>query len=160
MNKYNDFITIGRTTCYFIDNNTYQILTGVIMNYNNFNGVVKISYKKDKNNYDEVYRNRDNIWFCLEDCLLYLNEFLKENVMPRLNVINLSDQLDGTTNILKIPNTISDSYTIYLNGLRQNREDFVINNIDLTLTILFEPIPNKPDILTIEYWTQNGSSTN
>lgn len=160
MNKYNDFITIGRTTCYFIDNNTYQILTGVIMNYNNFNGVVKISYKIDKNNYGEVYRNRDNIWFCLEDCLLYLNEFLKENVMPRLNVINLSDQLDGTTNILKIPNTISDSYTIYLNGLRQNREDFVINNIDLTLTILFEPIPNKPDILTIEYWTQNGTSTN
>lgn len=160
MNKYNDFITIGRTTCYFIDNNTYQILTGVIMNYNNFNGLIKISYKVGKNEYIDIYRNRDNIWFCLEDCLLYLNEFLKENVMPRLQVIDLSDQLDGTTNILKIPNTISDSYTIYLNGLRQNREDFIINNIDLTLTILFEPIPNKPDILTIEYWTQNGASTN
>lgn len=160
MNRYSDFITIGRTTCYFIDNNTYQILTGVIVNYNNFNGVIKILYKIDKNNYQEVYRNRDYIWFCIEDCLLYLTNFLKENVMPRLNVINLSDQLDGTTNILKIPNTISDSYTIYLNGLRQNREDFVINNNDLTITILFTPIPDKSDILTIEYWTQNGTSTN
>lgn len=152
---YNDFITIGRTVCYFIDYETYRICTGTIVKYNNLNGLITIRYKNDKNNYILLYRSRPYIWFVLEDCLIWLNKYLEENAMPKLHVMNLSDQLDGVKDTLTTTDKIGDTYTIYLNGLRQNREDYVIDDMNNQIKLLIEPLPSKDDILTIEYWKKS-----
>ena len=157
MKLYNDFIELGRTTCYFVDMEEYRILTGVINGYDNLRNLVTILYKipGSENQYEIIYRQRPYIWFILEECLIWINKYLEENAMPKLYVMNLSDQLDGVKNTLETTDTIGDTYTIYLNGLRQNREDYTIDDDNKQIKLLFEPLPNQNDILTIEYWKKN-----
>lgn len=160
MTTYNDFITINRTTCYFILDEVFQVASGVIVGYNNFNGTIKIRYKQEGNNYIILYRSRDRIWFTYNDCLLWLNEWLREHIMPKIYIMDLSPQLDGVKNVINLTEAITDSYTIYLNGLRQNRENYVIDNENLTLTIYIDPLPESTDVLTIEYWKRDESVVN
>lgn len=160
MTTYNDFITINRTTCYFILDEVFQVASGVIVGYNNFNGTIKIRYKQEGNSYIILYRSRDRIWFTYNDCLLWLNEWLREHIMPKIYIMDLSSQLDGVKNVINLTEAITDSYTIYLNGLRQNRENYVIDNENLTLTIYIDPLPESTDVLTIEYWKRDESVVN
>lgn len=157
MKPYNDFIELGRTTCYFIDMEEYLILTGVIIGYDNLRNLVTILYKipGSENQYEIIYRQRPYIWFILEECLIWLNKYLEEQAMPKLYVMNLSDQLDGVNDTLETTDKIGDTYTIYLNGLRQNREDYTIDDDNKQIKLLIEPIPNQNDIFTIEYWKKN-----
>lgn len=160
MTTYNDFITINRTTCYFILDEVFQVASGVIVGYNNFNGTIKIRYKQKGNSYIILYRSRDRIWFTYNDCLLWLNEWLREHIMLKIHIMDLSSQLDGVKNVINLTEAITNSYTIYLNGLRQNRENYVIDNENLTLTIYIDPLPESTDVLTIEYWKRDESVVN
>ena len=150
----NDFIVLRGTRCYFIDAETLLVRIGTIVGYNNLTHVVTIRVKRShtKNEYDLIYRTRPYIWFDLEHCLMWLTEFLRNAGLLQIKVMDLSDQLDGSTSILNTTEEIGDKYTIYLNGLRQNREDYVIDDENGILEILISPIPNSHDKLTIEYW--------
>lgn len=156
MNR-NDFIILGRTTCYFIEGQTNLIQVATIIKYDNYNGMITLRYKQLENYYTIIYRPRNRIWFDLKECLLFLVDYIKGENMYLLEAMNLSDQLDGSTNILSLEESIGDRYTIYLNGLRQNREDYIVDNTRLELTMLIDPIPNQDDILTIEWWKNNAA---
>ncbi len=148
----NDFIIIRGTRCYFIDANTFIIRTGIIVGYNNTLGQVTIKVKNNSNEYDVIYRNRDYIWFDLEECLLWLTNYLRDSGMLTIKVMNLTSQLNGVNNIFKLRESLGDKYTIFLNGLRQDRYDYIIDNDNLTITSLSSDIPSQKDTLIIEYW--------
>lgn len=151
--KKNDFIVLGRTECYFIDWVNMRIGVGTIIAYDNINRTVTIQYKINKpNDWVLVYRGRDYIWFRLECALAWFNNYLRDWGMIQLKVMNLTDQLDGVKTILTLSERIGENYTIYLNGLRQNRENFIIDNDNLTVTMVdLDMIPTEEDILSIEY---------
>lgn len=151
--KKNDFIVLGRTECYFIDWVNMRIGEGTIIAYDNINRTVTIQYKINKpNDWILVYRSRDYIWFRLECALAWFNNYLRDWGMIQLKVMNLTDQLDGVKTTLTLSERIGENYTIYLNGLRQNRENFIIDNDNLTVTMVdLDMIPTEEDILSIEY---------
>ena len=151
--KKNDFIVLGRTECYFIDWVNMRIGVGTIIAYDNINRTVTIQYKINKpNDWILVYRSRDYIWFRLECALTWFNNYLRDWGMIQLKVMNLTDQLDGVKTTLTLSERIGENYTIYLNGLRQNRENFIIDNDNLTVTMVdLDMIPTEEDILSIEY---------
>lgn len=151
--KKNDFIVLGRTECYFIDWVNMRIGVGTIIAYDNINRTVTIQYKINKpNDWILVYRSRDYIWFRLECALAWFNDYLRDWGMIQLKVMNLTDQLDGVKTTLTLSERIGENYTIYLNGLRQNRENFIIDNDNLTVTMVdLDMIPTEEDILSIEY---------
>ena len=148
----NDFIIIRGTRCYFIDANTFIIRTGIIVGYDNISRRVTLKVKNNFDSYDVLYRNRDYIWFDLEECLLWLTDYLRDSGMLTIKVMDLTSQLNGTNNVLKLQETLGDKYTIFLNGLRQDRNDYEVDNNNLTLTLLFNTIPSSKDTLIIEYW--------
>lgn len=153
---YNDFIILRKTKCYFVDYNNFIIRMGIIVGYDNINDTVHIKSKNYKYGYDILYRNRKHIWFDLEECLLWLNEYLRnESGMGEFKVMELTSQLNGIDTEYKINEPIGDRYTIYLNGLRQDRNDFEINDQTLIIKVLFEYIPTSNDTLSIEYWKPN-----
>lgn len=151
--KKNDFIVLGRTECYFIDWVNMRIGVGTIIAYNNINRTVTIQYKINKpNEWILVYRGRDYIWFRLECALAWFNDYLRDWGMIQLKVMDLTNQLDGVKTTLTLSERIGENYTIYLNGLRQNRENFIIDNDNLTITMVdLDMIPTEEDILSIEY---------
>ena len=148
----NDFIIIRGTRCYFIDANTFIIRTGVIVGYDNISSQITIKVKNNFNEYDVVYRNRDYIWFDLEECLLWLTNYLRDSGMLTIKVMNLTSQLNGINKVFKLKETLGDKYTIFLNGLRQDRYDYIVDDSNLTLTSLSNDIPTQKDTLIIEYW--------
>lgn len=152
--KKNDFIVLGRTQCYFIDWVNMKISTGEIIAYNNINRTVTIrcKYNNTSNEYITIYRGRDYIWFRLEHALKWFNDYLRDMGMLSIKIMNLTDQLDGTKTVLNLSQRLGNNYTIYLNGLRQNRENYIIDDENLTITMVdLDEIPNQNDILTIEY---------
>lgn len=156
--KKNDFIVLGKTQCYFIDWVNLRICIGEIIAYNNINRTVTIRCKYNYNpilkdyEYIIVYRGRDYIWFRLECALEWFNNYLRDYGMISLKVMDLTDQLDGIKTTFNLSRKIGRNYTIYINGLRQNRENFIIDDNNHTITVVdLDEIPNQHDILTIEY---------
>ena len=151
----NDFIIIRGTRCYFIDNIKFLIRTGIIVGYDNIKRTVTIKSKSFSNEYEVVYRNRDYIWFDLEKCLLWLTDYLRtKKTMGKFKVMDLSSQLDGINKTFNLSSKIKDNYTIYMNGLRQDRNDFIIDDNELKITLLFDYTPTTEDTLVIEYWEE------
>ena len=149
--KKNDFIVLNRTECYFIDWVNMVIGIGRIIAYDNINRQVTIEYKLGHNNYILVYRSRDYIWFRLEYALQWFNDYLKDYGMVNLKIQDLSSQLDGVRRTFTLTEYIGENYTIFLNGLRQDREDFIVDEDNHTITMNTEYIPNEDDTLSIEY---------
>ena len=159
--KKNDFIILGRTECYFVDWTNKTIGVGTIVAYNNIERIVTIQYKvRHPNEYVTLYRSRDYIWFKLEEALEWYNDYLRDTGMLLLKVMDLTEQLDGSTTTYRLSERIGESYTIYLNGLRQNRENFIVDNDNLTVTIEdLDFIPDERDILSIEYLQKEDGVT-
>lgn len=151
----NDFIVLNRTECYFIDWTNMVIGIGTIIAYDNIHRRVTIKHQIHPNEYVILYRARDYIWFRLEEALKWFNDYLRDYGMIRLAVMDLSNQLDGHTTTFNLSEPIYSNYTIYLNGLRQDRNDFVVDNVNLILTMNADYIPTSDDTLSIEYLKVN-----
>lgn len=147
-----DFFIIGGTRCYFIDANTFIIRTGILIGYDNVIDRATIKVKNYLNDYDIVYRNREYVWFDLEECLIWLTNYLRDSGMLTIKVMDLTYQLNGVDNVFKLNETLGDKYTIFLNGLRQDRYDYIVDDNNLTLTLQTTNIPTSKDTLIIEYW--------
>lgn len=147
-----DFFIIGGTRCYFIDANTFIIRTGILIGYDNVIDRATIKVKNHLNDYDIVYRNREYVWFDLEECLIWLTNYLRDSGMLTIKVMDLTYQLNGVDNVFKLNEALGDKYTIFLNGLRQDRYDYIVDDNNLTLTLQTTNIPTSKDTLIIEYW--------